>query len=302
MGLSDPLLIQTEQDRAVTPRSYPYPTLRQLLVLSLLVLPFLQIVMLPLVENPSSFLSLAIAELLLLMVAVLAIRRHRWSAEDLFLLNAARVKGLIIVVPTALAAGLLAGEIDLEIARWWQWIEWTPPLSLRRSTLEIQILTDAADVLPAVIVIGLLPAVCEELFFRGFVYTGLRYHHGPNVAVIGSALLFAIAHLNPWQLPTFFLLGLFLSWLVHRTHSIYPAVIAHALNNLLSVCAVNVRVHSGSDPLGALEPASGPILVGAFATFVMGIWLLRRIRPIMPALSPFATSALRSHLARGAQP
>jgi membrane protease YdiL (CAAX protease family) len=283
---------------SVTELFSPYPRLRQLLVLSLLVLPIMQLALLPLLGDLPAHLSLAIAELFLLAVAVVAILRRRWSAEDLFLLNAATGKGILIVIPTAMVAAILAGETDLLVAHGWQWLEWEAPLALQRSSLEIQTLTGASDILPAILSIGLLPAICEELFFRGFVYTGLRYHHGSRIALVGSSLLFAVAHLNPWQLPTFFLLGLFLGWLVHRTHSIYPAIIAHALNNLLSVCAVNVRAHFGVDPLGALEPVSDQLLVGCLLVFVVGLLLLRRIRPIMPALSPFTTTSRHSTLAR----
>lgn len=94
----------------------PYPRLRQLLVLSLLVLPIMQLALLPLLGDLPAYLSLAIAELFLLSVACLAIVRRRWSAEDLFLLNATRGKAILIVIPTAMVAAILAGETDLLVA------------------------------------------------------------------------------------------------------------------------------------------------------------------------------------------
>ena len=274
----------------------PYPRARQVVILALVVLPLMQLVLLPLLEMLPAHLSLSIAELFLLGIAVFVIRRRRWAMEDLFLLNATHGRGLLIVIPTAIAAGLLAGEADLHVARIWEWAGWASPLMLRRSMLEIQLITDMAHIVPTIVAIGLLPAICEETFFRGFVYTGLRFHHGPRVALIGSSMLFAVAHLNPWQMPAFFLLGLFLGWLVHRTHSIYPAILAHALNNLLSVLAVNLRAHLGIDPLGALEPVASPVRMACLVVLVLGILLLRRWPPLMPALSPFAFSRWTSRL------
>jgi membrane protease YdiL (CAAX protease family) len=56
----------------------------------------------------------------------------------------------------------------------------------------------------------------------------------PNwkLAVVISALLFSIAHLNPAQMPHAFLLGLLLGWVFVRTGSVVPGIIIHGVNNL----------------------------------------------------------------------
>ncbi len=46
-----------------------------------------------------------------------------------------------------------------------------------------------------------------------------------------SALIFAIVHLNPAQMPHAFLIGLLLGWLYMRTGSIVPGVAYHWANN-----------------------------------------------------------------------
>ena len=94
----------------------PYPRARQVVILALVVLPLMQLVLLPLLEMLPAHLLLSIAELFLLGIAVFVIRRRRWPMEDLFLLNATHGRGLLIVIPTAIAAGLLAGEADLHVA------------------------------------------------------------------------------------------------------------------------------------------------------------------------------------------
>lgn len=81
----------------------------------------------------------------------------------------------------------------------------------------------------------LLPAVMEELFFRGVLQTALR-PFGSGAAVLGSALLFALCHGSPSQalsaLVSGLLLGLFAEW----RGSIWPGAALHLANNMLAFC------------------------------------------------------------------
>jgi membrane protease YdiL (CAAX protease family) len=61
---------------------------------------------------------------------------------------------------------------------------------------------------------------------------------GPVKAYIISALLFAILHLNlPAFIPTF-AIGLILAFLYHRSGSLVPSIVAHALNNGFALTAL----------------------------------------------------------------
>ncbi|HJP33790.1 MAG TPA: CPBP family intramembrane glutamic endopeptidase [Candidatus Latescibacteria bacterium] len=231
------------------------------------------------------------AELFLLWLAALAVRLRRFVPEDVFLLNATAGRSLGAAALATLGAALLASEFDQGCARVLEALAWEPPLLFDYLLVRTQLITDPTSGLTILLAVILVPALCEEAFFRGFVFTGLRYHIGPRAAVVGSALLFAAAHFNPWQFPALFLLGLFLSALVHWTHSLYPAMLAHAVNNALSVVAVNLRVYTGWDGLGAAEPLPVVVLLAAGVALVAGIRWLRRSSPIMPILSPYSRPA-----------
>ncbi|MBT3343253.1 MAG: CPBP family intramembrane metalloprotease [Gemmatimonadetes bacterium] len=272
---------------------HPYPSVRRVLLI-LLSLPVLQLLLVLLQEDVSSQGSLAVTELWLLWIAGITVRRRRWSPEDVFLLNAAPGLFFFVVAPMTIGAGLVFGQIDRWAAVGWQWLDWTQPLQLQHDMVQMQIISDPGSIAPTLLVMVLLPAICEEAFFRGFLYTGLRYHYGPRIAWVGSSLIFAAAHLNPWQFPALVGLGLFLGWLVHRSHSVYPAMLAHGLVNLLSVVAVNLRTHVGVDPLGAGQSLSPAVLTGAIFVACLAAWRLQKMRPIMPAISPFVHSALHS--------
>ncbi|MBR2339082.1 MAG: CPBP family intramembrane metalloprotease, partial [Clostridia bacterium] len=85
-----------------------------------------------------------------------------------------------------------------------------------------------------VISTAVLPALVEEMIFRGYLMGTLR-PHGDGIALVLSAFVFGLFHGNILQFPFAFMLGLVLGWLVIQTGSIWPAVALHFGNNLMSV-------------------------------------------------------------------
>lgn len=268
----------------------PYPSLRQILLLVFVAVPVAQLLMYP-VFGPGDLVGLVVLELFLLWLAALALRLRRSVPEDVLLFNATPLQALWLTLPAAVGAALIVAEVDHLLAAGLRALSWAPPLAIEHVLTQLQLVDDLPSLLGVSLGVVLVPAVCEEVFFRGFVFTGLRYHHGPATAIVGSALLFAAAHMNPWQFPALFLLGLFLAALVHWTHSVWPAVIGHSINNGLSVIAVNVRTHTGVDVLGASDPLPPIVVLFGGVALIMGVRLLRRLSPIMPILSPFARPA-----------
>jgi hypothetical protein len=92
----------------------------------------------------------------------------------------------------------------------------------------------------AVLMIVLLAPVAEELFFRGFVFAGLRTRWSLWPAAITSGLIFGLVH-APTGITTVVplaTLGFALCWLYDRTGSLWPCVIAHMINNGLALAVV----------------------------------------------------------------
>lgn len=86
--------------------------------------------------------------------------------------------------------------------------------------------------------VAVIAPIVEELIFRGLILYGLLKNYRATTAVFVSALLFSLFHLNPWQVPATFVLGLLLGWLMIRTRSIILAILGHSLNNLLVLLTV----------------------------------------------------------------
>lgn len=90
------------------------------------------------------------------------------------------------------------------------------------------------------VVVGLLAPLVEEMVFRGAILRALLKggRHWPAIAV--SAVLFAVVHGNPAQMPHAFLVGLLLGWMYYRTDSIVPGVAYHWVNNSVAYILYNV--------------------------------------------------------------
>lgn len=75
------------------------------------------------------------------------------------------------------------------------------------------------------------PAVVEELGFRGLVFGLLRRRLTLAEAFLISSAAFAILHLSIPSLVTHLPMGLYFCWLRHRSNSLWPPMLAHALHN-----------------------------------------------------------------------
>jgi membrane protease YdiL (CAAX protease family) len=91
------------------------------------------------------------------------------------------------------------------------------------------------------IIVGLLAPFAEELVFRGAVLRSLlRWNSNQWIGIALSALLFAVIHMNPAQMPHAFLIGLLLGWMYWRTDSIVPGVVYHWVNNTVAYVLYNL--------------------------------------------------------------
>ena len=96
------------------------------------------------------------------------------------------------------------------------------------------------SIFPIALFIGgaVVAPVVEEIFFRGFVFAGLRPRWGWKKAMLVSAGLFALAHVLLTSLLPIFILGLIFAYLYQISGSIWPAIIMHMFINTLTLSIV----------------------------------------------------------------
>jgi membrane protease YdiL (CAAX protease family) len=96
---------------------------------------------------------------------------------------------------------------------------------------------------------AVIAPVVEEIFFRGFIFAGLKQRWHWPIAGAVSALLFAIAHIVPTSFLPIFILGFIFSFLYHISGSIWPAILMHMLTNTLALSAA-YAISQGWTPPG----------------------------------------------------
>lgn len=86
----------------------------------------------------------------------------------------------------------------------------------------------------SVLSIGIVFPIVEEAVFRGIMLRRLREKCTVHKAVIIHATVFSLYHLNLYQIPYTFVFGLLLGYLYIWSGSLWPVIIVHMVNNLLS--------------------------------------------------------------------
>ena len=133
----------------------------------------------------------------------------------------------------------------------------------------------------AIFYVALLPAICEELIFRGIITNGLK-KYGMVAAVALSAVLFALMHQNLQQLIYQLFLGAVMAYIVLKTGSIIYTMALHFFNNFLIILLAFLSGESGSvdysDPkyaeyYGSAWNVIWPILL-AIATILVIVGIL----------------------------
>lgn len=242
-----------------------------------------------------------------LVVAVLVV--DRWKFEDDFLLGILMLANFVIllgyvyrrtdldwryirplfntrfdwriwpcVAISVVGLGMLDTElmkVAIRIAPVPEWMQEIYRSEILRKTSFLSAVFGAAVIAP----------LGEELLFRGIILSGLLAHHSRVCAVLLSAVLFGMLHLDPWTFVPIFISGMVWAWWVIRTGSLLPALFGHALNNLIAVTILHSDI-SDIDISGDLnDVAFNPWWFSAagVAIAAVGLWWFSRVaKPAEP--------------------
>lgn len=93
---------------------------------------------------------------------------------------------------------------------------------------------NSLELIRNVLIVAGSAALCEEVMFRGVILRGLE-RFGAVKAILITAFLFGLLHLDFQRLLGTFLLGALIGFLVYRSNSIYSGMFAHFCNNAFAV-------------------------------------------------------------------
>lgn len=226
--------------------------------------------------------ALILAELVLVAPGALALAAYGIPARAT--LGRWPLEGRTLALMVAAGASLWLGSLGLlEL----QYAVWSPPpgyLEAFRQLHEALRPKGPLDALFSLASVALIPALCEETLVRGIVLPSLMKVRaiGPTGAILVSATVFAVIHLDPYRTLFTLVLGLALGLLRVRTGSLVACMIAHAALNGLTF-AVAPFIDDPSQAMPDPRPALGLglLLGGSAAT-----WVTLRFLPSLTHSTP----------------
>ena len=207
-------------------------------------------------------------------VGVAALHVHSGSSRTQFL----RLKKVARPIEAIAIAILLTISIQpvVWLLGWLNSLIPTPDFfaQMQQSQMELiqRFLSSEQSVLIALFNIALVPGICEELLFRGYVMRTFEKERSISVAIIASSLIFGLFHLQLSNLLPLATIGGVLAILAWRTSSLIPAIVMHFLNNASAVVAV---VYFPDSEFASMAPDQAPPLLLVLAGLLVSLGLMR---------------------------
>ncbi|HEY1786370.1 MAG TPA: ABC transporter permease subunit/CPBP intramembrane protease [Pirellulales bacterium] len=135
-------------------------------------------------------------------------------------------------------------------------------------------------------VVAVVPAICEELAFRGFILSGLRHLGHKWRAIILTSIFFGVTHPIFQQSLVACIMGVLLGFIAVQTGSILPGIVFHMVHNGLGVLVPRQMPEwlAGHPALRWLVVSVGPgdyhftplaLLLSAAASVLLVVWFQR---------------------------
>lgn len=128
--------------------------------------------------------------------------------------------------------------------------------------------------LASIVTVCIIAPLLEEMLFRGIILRSFLHRYSRRQAILASAVLFGLAHLNIHQFAVGVIVGCISGWLYERTRSLWPCILLHGAYNSLAMVIYFMLTTQVNDEAWQ-PPTSFWITASMFAFF--GTVLLRRV-------------------------
>ena len=160
------------------------------------------------------------------------------------------------------------------------------------------VMNTPADLLMNFFVVALLPAIGEELFFRGSLQNILeRWTRVPAIAIVLQAAFFAMFHLSFFKFLPIFTLGLALGIIFYITRNLWYSIFFHFVNNSLALLSSYYATRNGFMKDLSNNDVKLHWSIGIISLLItIGLFmLLRRKNPYQPLENSWRTDVFRNH-------
>jgi len=178
--------------------------------------------------------SLLFGEILMILPAVVFVSMQRLPLAATFRFRRISQKQTMATLLLFIPLFILADELDRLIQ-----MLFPMPNELLDALYQLMTFESLGDAISLILAGVVFAALAEEMLFRGLLQHTLEHFRDPAMAIVSSAVFFALVHFNPWTSIQILLLGLVFGYVTWKSQSIFPAILLHALNNLLSLLMLN---------------------------------------------------------------
>ncbi len=176
---------------------------------------------------------------------------HKNAIKHLGFIKMPSIKQLLLVIAIMFFALFIVGAL----AEAWQLIpfpkNWQQQFKAAEETYKRQMQVMArmdglGDFILSLFIVALLPAIFEEVIFRGALQNLLsRWLKTPVWAIVITSIIFSAIHGSYDGFVPRFLLSFILGWLFYRTGNIWLNIVAHFVNNAIGVTMLYVYSKPG---------------------------------------------------------
>lgn len=207
--------------------------------------------------------TIALQSILLFLVPVLIVARcfYRDNKREFYCYDLSSRKWLLALAGVAVYA-LLMPFVDW-LGVWnnhWNFGQMFSAMSEEYNQMFIKIIKGTVDtgfigLLMMIVVLAVLPAICEELFFRvGMQQLLGKWFRNDHIAIVVTAFVFSFMHLDMSGFLVRFVMGLVLGYVFLYSRSVVPNVMLHFMNNAVATISTYVALRNGTSMAELEEP------------------------------------------------
>jgi membrane protease YdiL (CAAX protease family) len=185
-----------------------------------------------LVSNPMIYHTLEMLPSLLAMSIVISLgfKKTKRKFDNVFKFNNVSPELWKATIVFMIGFCILSSELDNIVSYF------IPPPNFLISVFEATVVEPMF--IMSIISVAIVPAITEEMLFRGIILSGFKNNYSERKAIVVSSLLFGLWHLNPWQFVSAFIIGLISAFICLRTGSLLLCIYMHLFNNALWVIII----------------------------------------------------------------
>lgn len=199
----------------------------------------------PILNMKLGIMGNTINQFIMALIPILVAVYIKADFKKLFSIKKIKIKDIIRAAVTWFVGSLIMSVFVMILLKLF-------PDQMKVSEQLNEIIKSSGGLFTQIILFALVPAICEEILFRGFVLSAFRdkktfgQKNEKHIvfAIVVSGILFGIMHLDFIRIIPTSILGMVMAYNVYKSKSIFTSVGIHFFNNLLSVLSVNFGVHA----------------------------------------------------------